>query len=399
VPIAFISSTVVDLRDLRSALKFWLEEFGFDVRTSEASDFPRPLDRDAAAAALATIEGSDYYILIIGERRGSLFPGGDISVTHAELLEARRLFSSTQRPQLLTFVRSSVEQLVRVGVRPNSISEQDWDGVSRILQSAREPNQPNWINAFETFRDITDVLRATLKLTGPLRRKALAANLLEEIRLNTATMIHKESPTGGLWPPPRFMEPDKVPRIKADDLQGDMVLTRDEASNVLEYNLETIGAPERIVTIALDAAIQSGEFLEFQPASGALSVGPFQAALSRLREHIARLRSLQKLLDKQQAQLNRLNLRNHATDSFSVDGMFIALLQSHANIYLNILIMNGAIARFISGTESTFSMPALRHYSPRPDVAASIEATRLNDHDVDVSLGLTVPPPGASSIG
>ena len=36
-PRVFISSTVTDLADVRSATKYWLEESGFEVLTSESS--------------------------------------------------------------------------------------------------------------------------------------------------------------------------------------------------------------------------------------------------------------------------------------------------------------------------------------------------------------------------
>ncbi len=56
----FLSSTVRDLADLRSAVKFWLEEFGFSVLASEWPDFPHALDQEATAAALSPIEDCDY---------------------------------------------------------------------------------------------------------------------------------------------------------------------------------------------------------------------------------------------------------------------------------------------------------------------------------------------------
>ena len=63
-PKVFLSSTIRDLADLRSAIKFWLEDSGFEVLTSESPDFPHPLDRDAIAASLAPIAECDYYVLI-----------------------------------------------------------------------------------------------------------------------------------------------------------------------------------------------------------------------------------------------------------------------------------------------------------------------------------------------
>jgi len=39
-PKVFISSTIEDFKDLRSAIKYYLEENGFEVATSENADYP-----------------------------------------------------------------------------------------------------------------------------------------------------------------------------------------------------------------------------------------------------------------------------------------------------------------------------------------------------------------------
>ena len=38
-PKIFISSTIYDFQDLRSALKYWLDENGFETQLSEYNDF------------------------------------------------------------------------------------------------------------------------------------------------------------------------------------------------------------------------------------------------------------------------------------------------------------------------------------------------------------------------
>src|SRR5436305_13993140 len=86
VPKIFISSTVRDLRDLRSAIKYWLEQYGFEVLASEWPDFAHPLDREAIAAALAPIELSDYYLLIVVYRVGLVLPVDGLVVPWAQLL-------------------------------------------------------------------------------------------------------------------------------------------------------------------------------------------------------------------------------------------------------------------------------------------------------------------------
>ena len=46
-PEIYISSTVYDFRDLRSALKYDLEQLGYAVHLSETNDFPKPVDANS----------------------------------------------------------------------------------------------------------------------------------------------------------------------------------------------------------------------------------------------------------------------------------------------------------------------------------------------------------------
>ncbi len=65
-PTFFLSSTIYDFRDLRSALKFFLEEQGCKVLASEFNDFDKPLDGHSYEACLRSIHSADYFILVIG---------------------------------------------------------------------------------------------------------------------------------------------------------------------------------------------------------------------------------------------------------------------------------------------------------------------------------------------
>src|SRR5450759_6012088 len=114
-PRVFISSTIADLADLRSAVKFWLEDFGFDVLTSETPSFPHPLDRDAIAASLAPIADCDFYVLLVGTRVGTLIADEGISVTRAEFRHARALRRATGKPMMLHLVRAEVDAARRLG--------------------------------------------------------------------------------------------------------------------------------------------------------------------------------------------------------------------------------------------------------------------------------------------
>ena len=44
-PKIFISSTIYDFKYLRSSLKYWFEELGYNVQLSEFNDFKKDLDK------------------------------------------------------------------------------------------------------------------------------------------------------------------------------------------------------------------------------------------------------------------------------------------------------------------------------------------------------------------
>lgn len=96
----FLSSTCFDLIDLRAEIKASLEEIGYVVYISEASDFPVDTKISTYDNCLEVVRQCDIYLLIIHTRYGSPFrgtteitlpdefAGGEPSVTVAEYLTA-----------------------------------------------------------------------------------------------------------------------------------------------------------------------------------------------------------------------------------------------------------------------------------------------------------------------
>ena len=110
-PSIFLSSTIYDFRDLRSALKYHLELQGCSVLASEFNDFQKPLDEHSYDACLQSIEQSDYFILLIGSRvEGMYDTDGQISITQQEYRTAYELHKRG-RLHIMTFVRSEVWQV------------------------------------------------------------------------------------------------------------------------------------------------------------------------------------------------------------------------------------------------------------------------------------------------
>lgn len=107
-PTIFLSSTIYDFRDLRGALKDYLEERGCKVLASEFNDFQKPPDKHSYEACLSAIEHSDLFILFIGSRVGGWFDEPNkISITRAEYRHAYEL-AKAGKLKILTFVRDEV---------------------------------------------------------------------------------------------------------------------------------------------------------------------------------------------------------------------------------------------------------------------------------------------------
>lgn len=85
----FISSTIRDLHFVRSGLANRIEaELGHQAVVSESIAFSFTGSGNIVDSCLDEIEKSDVYLLILGERYGSVVPEWDIGITHAEYRHA-----------------------------------------------------------------------------------------------------------------------------------------------------------------------------------------------------------------------------------------------------------------------------------------------------------------------
>lgn len=86
--VAFISSTVKDLADVREHLRAELDAAGFDVRMSEDDSFPVSPGETSHDACLAVVRTADLFVLLVGKRYGGEYPGHNKSITWREWDEA-----------------------------------------------------------------------------------------------------------------------------------------------------------------------------------------------------------------------------------------------------------------------------------------------------------------------
>lgn len=339
-PSIFVSSTIYDFRDLRSALKFWLEELGYDVQMSDHADFNKPLDTNSYEACLRSIETCDYFVLLIGSRVGGPFSTPEnVSITRAEYRHAYKLFQQG-RIKLVPFVRREVwniredrkalKDYLRGDFRKaKELGDAEVDAISKheskfvtdaeaifsfIDEVARADEMRaavktgsgypagNWIHVFDTFEEIAGALRSALGSTANLRRRALEACVRDEILRNLRSVVGNKPNTLSDHVHVAFALAKNIG--SARDFGGSTIL---QAVDINTMWMGLISIPSYETTF-LEEALRSGEFMDYDKARDRFHVGTTQRVLIQLR------RALQAV-----NQTDYTSLRNSLTENHYVE--------------------------------------------------------------------------------
>jgi len=225
-PTFFISSTIYDFRDLRSALKHYLESLDFKVYLSEENDFLKDTAKHSYDACLDTIEKVDYFILLIGGRVGGWYDKDNkVSITQQEYKVAYEQ-AKKGKLKILSFVRDEIwtikedrrqleklflenfekskeNQIKDIMNQPtNFINDAEFIfnfinevGKNKETKKALDDKEilpaSNWIHSFKSFKDIIDVIDTTLLVNQNLNLKKMKANLKFEIINNLRYLFYK----------------------------------------------------------------------------------------------------------------------------------------------------------------------------------------------------------------
>lgn len=325
-PRIYISSTIYDFQDLRSALKYWLGGLGYEVMLSEFNDFTKPLDENSYTACLRAVEQANYFILLIGARVGGLYDVSQkVSITRMEYRTAYELLLSGNI-KLITFVR---KDLWNVREDRNALREflfKDYKAhkeidTTDITQIIRHPSKfvndveatfdflnevgrvnemkqamagkgsfpaGNWIHQFSTFEDIVETLNTLFGTKSSLNRVALTINLKRELLSNLKELTLKRK-NGQI----------ALKTFYADFARGHFKGDIDDWSTIPGKYLQWVGAYLLVKTNGhklsmqfIEQALSSGEFLEYDFKLNSYRIGLLHDALFKLQENIARLRSL-----------------------------------------------------------------------------------------------------------
>jgi hypothetical protein len=413
-PKVFVSSTIYDFRDLRSALKLWLEEYGYEVLLSEFNDFPQLPDRNLYESCLKAIDQSDYFLLFIGSRVGTWYnQDQQLSITRIEYRHAYEQFKQGKL-KILVFVRKeiwdihqdrkelkrfleneaalqtelSLEDKNKIVSHPSKfLNDSNFiidflQEVTRIEEmneaSKRAVGFPsgNWIYQFASFRDIIDAFRTVLNLSGNLRQKALCSNLKHEIKSILAELLQPDG---------TVVQPVTSWSIFAREcFQGNW----DDKSSYKGDYLVWLGmflltkgnVGKRLKVTALREAISSGEFLDFDKASGMHTVGPLQGALIDLDTHIEQLRNIDNshVFDTANMLLSNDQIKNNRGKEFVMPNEKLVMAFAIHDLIENVITLCRAIYFALEGNESHSGNVKLHPSSPIKDESEKIRREKVS---------------------
>lgn len=385
-PSVFVSSTVREFADLRSSLHFALRERGVRAFVSEAADFDPVGDSSAITECLNKITESDVYLLIIGTSRGALFDD-EVSVTRQEYRTAKTLFESQGKPRLLMFVRSSVVDVLELG--QERISQEGIDDEEHLrafideVQSTKDSS--GFLKRFRNADEVLETVVRQLNLGRSVTESVARHLLLGEL----ASIVAKFSNRHGRSVSIRHQMMDR-PRKNADIreavLAGQHIeMTKDDG---VRLSLALVGRAmgAGLPTAAIDRAITTGLFLEYDPELGSMMETTAHRLLMTLKADILWLRSLDEPFDPMTNWSTNLLTDISAqagTQEYRLGGHELAMAYSHFDRCEDIYAACVSLMNYLLGKTLEPVITSRRPLSPLGDAESKgIAADKADAHEV-----------------
>lgn len=417
-PTFFLSSTIHDFRDLRSAIKFSLEQRGCLVLASEFNDFGGSLDLHSYEACLSNIERADFFVLLIGSRVGGWYDSKKrISITQQEYRKAYEMHRSG-RLRLVSFVRDEVWQMrddrreLERHLADTTLTESDRAIVraapsrhaddaefvsgfirevgrnvetGRAVGSGKTKPTGNWLHRFRDFRDIHDVLHP-LAFTGLTSDEAAYRKALENELLLCASRLFEKSEGQVIDPRRTLRECMATNPIRVADRDEGVVVVDLEVWNrfatVCMFASIRSGFRPNVITDALTSTI----FLDYDRENGVYVQTDAYDALSKL---CGELRQFEELATADNLSIfyrTTPSALGRSTGSIELDAMEVAVVYALAHRWINILDLCLALVAHVRGGE--FAAPQLMPFSPIEGLEEAIRGTQVSVSDLREVLGI-----------
>ena len=398
-PVVFISSTIYDFSDLRSALKYWLREMGFNAQLSEFNDFQKDLTKNSYEACLKAVSECDYFVLLIGTRRGGLYLDENISITRKEYQVAYELAHTGKIKKLIVFIRQNVWDVkedrkslhkilqnfeVLESGKPvekalienyNSSILRDAEHITGFIdeitrkkdsQNGKSPSM-NWVHTFNTFEDIISALRVELGVTADVSVRVAEQNIkmalthtLQKISYKTTSGIV----TAIYLPFAEIREKLKAWRDNNNIYTGEetIQLSKEEVDKMSQLLISPSWGVAEITSYEYENALSSGVFMDYDIQRGTPVYNNFCRMLHRLVEEINRLKRLAPDFSPTPAGAMLENIRNYSKrDKQAYDFKFLdlALLSAIYERYINIQNISLYLTNCINNQSRNLPIPQL----------------------------------------
>lgn len=157
-PRIFISSTCFDLNDIRSELTSFLNTYNFEVLNSQLSNFGVSPDLHSHTACLEQVNNADYFIVIIGKRRGGTYIASEQSITNEEYKLAVK-----RGIPIMIFVDKMVDNnlvLYKKNPTMDFSTIVDDKRIFHFVEYIKSSSSNNWVFQYENINDIKNVINS-----------------------------------------------------------------------------------------------------------------------------------------------------------------------------------------------------------------------------------------------
>lgn len=414
-PTFFISSTIYDFRDLRSAIKFYLEEQGCKVLASEFNDFDKQLDTHSYEACLQAIQSADYFVLLIGSRVGGWYDEPNrISITQQEYREAYRL-QTAGKLKLLNFVRSEIWQVredrhelakfLKAIVMDDPTREAitnhpskfaaDADFLTKFINEVARNEETklavqgkgpapsgNWIHVFNIFRDVMDVLHGKIFSSVPVEDMTARRLLRREMRDFVGQCLVKID--GKIYSPrfmiDRFHEEHPITLEGKKDEFTTVSTKRWDSLSLLSFHL----LARQLHPVVLPQVLSRATFLEFDFATDSYRETPVYEALLRLQDEIRRFNYSNTSKNLSVVFNHSARTRLTRTEQIEIETVELAGLLHLLDRWSNVLELSTSILKHLEG--ESFEMPSLRPDTPVQGMQEMLEDERPTEQDINLFI-------------
>ncbi len=187
-PRIFVSSTYYDLKHVREIIREFIEDLGYEPVLSEFSDIFYQLGDTVQNSCLREISSCDIFVLIVGKRYGSCFPGDSLSITHREYIEAHN-----QSIPIYSFVDLDVLHDYEFHNKNTDSDECKYRVVEDIdiFHLIEDIQKASTNNALISFSSIADILHHLRKQWASLFKSYLQGEQLKSRAQKPKVKIHE----------------------------------------------------------------------------------------------------------------------------------------------------------------------------------------------------------------